>query len=85
MPVDVEAPAPAPASEVVPRNAVVHLALANFVPDPPTRGQVGQRVSRSMTATGVEPLVRPDMDGASIEQQAKQAREARGPPPPPAP
>ncbi len=65
--------------------------LADFVPEPVARGQVPARVSRSMTATGAQPLVQPDIDGGSLERQARQAlAHSRGerplpPQPPPAP
>ena len=81
----IQASVSAPVIEAAPRDAVVLVALADFVPDALPRGQVPPRVSRSMTATGAQPLVRPDMDGPSIELQLKQARENRGPQPPPSP
>ena len=78
-----EPPAAALPDGVAPGAGVIVVNLADFVPEPAQRGQVAPRVSRSMTATGAQPLVAPDVDGGSIERQARQAlANPRGQPPP---
>ena len=61
------------------------VSLVNFVPEPAAGGHVAASVSRSMTATGAQPLVHADIDKGSIERQARQAQVRGERPPPPTP
>ena len=65
----------------------VVVRLENFVPEVFPKGQVGERVRRSMTVKGAQPLVLSNIAGPSLEKQAKLLHPNRkgglGVPPPP--